>query len=589
MTSLPDLEEPSVIDDVEMQPISTRGQILIVDDVPANLVALEAALAPLRRPIVKAGSGRKALAHLLEMDFSLVLLDVQMPGMDGFETAALIRGRQRTKHLPIIFVTAHHQDDASVLRAYELGAVDFLHKPIEPSILLAKASVFVSLQDRTEELASERLQREFDAARRDYEGAALRTRMEQEQAAKEELARLNEALRRQMEQEHAAKEELARLNHALGELDRRKDSFLAILGHELRNPLAPVRTAIDLIRSHPDCPVSTRTIDILDRQTDMLTRLVEDLLDLSRITANKLELRPEPIDLRAIVDAAITTSRPAIAQRDQALSVSMPAELVPIVADQVRLIQVVTNLLNNAARYTDRGGRIEIACGIERDRAFVRVTDSGIGIPAEVLPKIFDMFVQERVRSDGSGGLGLGLTLARQLVEMHHGTIHAASAGRGAGSTFEIMLPLEGTADVVVARTRSEAIKPLARPAASPLRTVVIDDNEDARELVAELLRSRGHDVMTAEDGHQGLAMIRDHRPDVALVDLGLPGIDGLALAHELRAHCPDVCTRLVALTGYGHARDLQRTKDAGFDAHLVKPATMADILAALAPSGTAE
>jgi CheY-like chemotaxis protein/anti-sigma regulatory factor (Ser/Thr protein kinase) len=313
--------------------------------------------------------------------------------------------------------------------------------------------------------------------------------------------------------------------------------------------------------------------------------LVEDLLDLSRINANKIELRPEHVDLRLIVEAAISTSRPTIEQRNHRVTVTLGDEAIRIVGDQVRLIQVVTNLVNNAARYTDRGGQIEIACGIDGERAYVRVTDTGIGIPAEFLPKIFDMFVQERVRSDGSGGLGLGLALARQLVEMHHGTIRAESAGRGAGSTFEVMVPLAETARVAPSRTSSDSDSdsdPLERPTAPPLRTVVIDDNADARELVADLLRSRGHDVMTADNGHQGLAMIRDHRPDVAIVDLGLPGIDGLALVHELRTQCPDLSTRLVALTGYGHSGDVQRTKDAGFHAHLVKPATAAAILAAL-------
>lgn len=563
MSQSSELAIPSVVEDVETQPVSTRRQILIVDDVPANLVALEAALAPLQRAIVTARSGREALARLLDRDFSLVLLDVQMPGMDGFETAEMIRGRERTKHLPIIFVTAHHQDQAAVLRAYQLGAVDFLLKPIEPAILLAKASVFVSLQDRTEDLAAERFQREFDESRRDYEA---------------------EALRRQMQQEHAAKEELARLNEALAENDRRKDSFLAILGHELRNPLAPLRTALDLIKSQPEQPLTPRTIHILDRQTDMLTRLVEDLLDMSRINANKIELRPEPVDLRMIVEGAINTSRPALEQRHQTLSVTLGTQKVGVIADHLRIVQVITNLLNNAARYTERGGKIEVTCGIEHDRAFVRVSDTGIGIPAELLPKIFEMFVQERVRSDGSGGLGLGLALARQLVEMHRGTIDAVSAGRGTGSTFEITLPLDTADDVILARTRSDAVMPLARPSGTTLRTVVVDDNQDARELVAELLRSRGHEVLTAEDGYQGLAMIREHRPDVALVDLGLPGIDGVALVNELRAQCPDLCTRLVALTGYGHTGDVQRTKDAGFHVHLVKPASAAAILASLTP-----
>jgi signal transduction histidine kinase len=557
---------PTPIDDVTTQPVALQRQILIVDDVPANLLALEVALAPLGHSLVRAGSGKEALARLLENDFSLVLLDVQMPGIDGFETASLIRSRERNKHLPIIFITAHEHDLASVRRAYQLGAVDFLHKPIDADILLAKASVFVTLQERTEELARERMQHEFDRQRRDYE---------------------TESLRRQMHREHAAREELAQANQALAEADQRKDSFLAILGHELRNPLAPLRTAIDLIRAAPNEPLSARTLEVLDRQTAMLSRLVEDLLDISRISANKIELRPERLDLRSIVEAAIATSKPAIEKRSHTLEVKLPPARVDVVADHVRLVQVVTNLLNNAARYTELGGQITIECGAGRDRAFVRVTDTGIGIPAELLPRVFDMFVQERARSDGSGGLGLGLALARQLVDMHHGTIEATSPGRGRGSTFEILLPRADADDVLVPRTRSDAIEPLPRPAEEPkrphLRAVVIDDNADACDMLAELLRSQGHEVLTACDGHAGLALICEHRPDVALVDLGLPGLDGVALVERLRAQRPQLATRLVALTGYGHSADRKRTADAGFHAHLVKPASAEVILSTVA------
>jgi signal transduction histidine kinase len=489
---------------------------------------------------------------------------VQMPDIDGFETASLIRLRERSKHVPIIFITAHEHDTALVRRAYQLGAVDFLHKPIDPNILLAKASVFVTLQDRTEELARERMQHEFDRARRDYE---------------------TETLRRQMYREHAAREELAQANQALAEADRRKDSFLAILGHELRNPLAPLRTALDLVRATPGEPLSPRTLDVLDRQTAMLSRLVEDLLDISRISANKIELRPERLDLRTIVEAAVATSWPSIEKRAHTLDVKLPPTRVDVIVDHVRLVQVVTNLLNNAARYTDAGGQIAIECGSGRDRAFVRVTDTGIGIPPELLPRVFDMFVQERARSDGSGGLGLGLALARQLVLMHHGTIEVTSAGRGRGSTFEILLPRADSEDVLVPRTRSDAIEPLPRPVESErpqLRAVVIDDNADACEMIAELLRSEGHEVLTASDGQQGLALIREHSPDVALVDLGLPDLDGVSLAEALRTQSPQLATRLVALTGYGQTSDRKRTADAGFHAHLVKPASAETILSTL-------
>lgn len=426
---------PTVVDEYDTRPIATRQQILIVDDVPANLVALEAALEPLKRPVISASSGTEALAKLLAHDFALVLLDVQMPEMDGFETATLIRARDRTKHVPIIFVTAHDHDPATTLRAYQLGAVDFLLKPIEPAILLAKATVFVSLQERTEELATERLERELETARKDYETTALRRQMEREQAVIRELA----------------------------ELDRRKNSFLAIVGHELRAPLAPMRSAIELIQANPEPALVARAVGALDRQTNVLARLVADLLDLARINADKIELRPEPLDLRTVVESAIETCRPAIDQRRHELIVELPPHPVSVVVDQVRLVQVLTNLIGNATRYTDRGGRLSVACRTDVTRAYVTVADSGIGIPAELLPQVFEMFVQERVRSDGSGGLGLGLALARRLVEMHHGAIRAASGGRGKGSTFEIQLPLADTDAVAIPRTRSDALVPLVR------------------------------------------------------------------------------------------------------------------------------
>ena len=542
------------------QPIALRRQILVVDDVPANLLAVEAALAPLQRAIVTALSGREALARLLDTDFSLVLLDVQMPDMDGYETAQWIRKRERTRHIPIIFLTAHNYDHAAVLHAYQLGAVDFLFKPIEPEILRAKAEVFLCLQERTEELAATSMQRAFDEERRRYTAAAFR---------------------REIEREQAAREELARLNKVLADNDRRKNEFLAILAHELRNPMAPIRTALDLIKLRPDRPVTASTVDLIDRQLGVLSRLVEDLLDISRITAQKIELRPEPMDLRDAVALAVATSSPIIEARRHALTIASPAESVAIIGDHVRLVQVVSNLLNNAARYTEPGGAIRIACGMTDTRAFVEITDSGIGIPAELVGSIFEMFVQERVRSDGSGGLGLGLALARHLIELHRGAIHASSPGRGLGSTFRIELPSAGSPEALPVRKRTRDMPPLASPPGA-LRAVIVDDNDDARDLLASLLEEHGHAVQTAADGPSALALIRDVRPDVALIDLGLPGMDGFALVTTLLAECPDLSTRLIALTGYGDAEHQTRAKAAGFHAHLVKPASATAILAAL-------
>jgi len=520
------------------------SKILIVDDLPANLVAAEAALAPLSRPIVTAGSGDEALAHLLDHEFALALLDVNMPGMDGYELAQLIRSRERTQHLPIIFMTAHACNETDVLRAYKLGAVDFLFKPIVPEILRTKASVFVTLQERTEQLAAERMERDFETRRRDYETTALRRQRDRDQAAKEELER-----------------------------------FIAILAHELRNPLASLRSCIELLQEAPSRPPEARVVGALDRQTNVLVRLVDDLLDVSRIKAGKIELEPQLVELADVVDAAIAMCRRSIDTRRHEVVIEACAERVPIAADPVRLSQVVANVLGNAARYTDPGGRIAITFGTDGDDAFVRIRDNGIGIPAELQESIFTMFVQERVRSDGSGGLGLGLALARRLIEMHAGTIAVHSEGRGRGSTFELRVPRAGSPRALPVAARPEATLPRAQPA-RPLRAIVIDDNDDARELMSALLRNRGHDVLTAGDGEQAVALIREHRPDVALVDLGLPRLDGFGVVETLRRECPDLPTRLVALTGYGADADRERTRDAGFHEHLVKPVTAAAVLA---------
>ncbi len=370
-------------DDVAPQPIATVRHILAIDDTPANLTAIEAALSSLGRRVVTAGSGEAALRHLLAEDFALILLDVQMPSMDGFETARLIRSRPRCAHVPIIFMTAHDQDSSSVLRAYALGAVDFLFKPVLPDVLRAKASVFVTLQDRTEQLASEQIERSFESRRRQYE---------------------TEALRRERDRELAAKQELSHVNEALAESDKRKDSFIAILAHELRNPLAPIRSCIDLVRADPERRITEKMLDILDRQAGVLARLVDDLLDMSRIKADKIELRPERIDLFEIVESAVTTSKPLISERSHTVILDAPPSRIEVIADSIRIGQVLSNLLNNAARYTPRGGRIEISCGRADGMAFVRVTDNGVGIPIELQESIFNMFVQERVASDGSGG-----------------------------------------------------------------------------------------------------------------------------------------------------------------------------------------
>lgn len=557
------------LEDGETKPTHLRRQILVVDDVPANLLAVEVALAPLGRQLITACSGTEALQTLLDTEVSLVLLDVAMPELDGFETAALIRAREKTRHLPIIFLTAHHYEPDAIKRAYKLGAVDFLFKPIDADVLRAKAEVFIHLQDRTEELAHARFQREYETRRKEYEASALRREMDREHALNERLADANARLET--------------VNAELEEADRRKDAFIAILAHELRNPLAPIRTCAELLAHAPNKPPTTRTIDILNRQTAMMTRLVDDMLDVSRIRASKLELRPEQIDLRDIVDTAVTTSRPLIDSKKHELKLHISSQPVPITADSLRLVQVIVNVINNAARYTPAGGQIDVACWKDRDQAYVRVTDNGKGVGEDLLKSIFEMFVQERVRSDGSGGLGLGLALAKKLIEMHGGEIRASSPGKGQGSTFEIQIPLRDAYGALVPRTRTEEQAPLAKPEPAPtLRTLVIDDNDDARELIADILARCGHQVSTAADGLTGMELLATTRPDVALVDLGLPGIDGVTLVQRIREQHPDIATRIIALSGYGQEDDVVRTRQAGFDAHLVKPASIDAILKSL-------
>ncbi|MDB4963349.1 MAG: response regulator receiver sensor hybrid histidine kinase [Myxococcales bacterium] len=533
--------------------ISYGRDILVVDDNQANLVAVEAALSSLGRKLVFAHSGVEALGKLLEQDFALIILDVAMPGMDGFETAKLVRSRDKNRATPIIFVTGLSWQDDAVIRGYELGAFDFLMKPIRPEVLRAKASVFVQLQERTIELKAKADElREAQARAHERELLAQRRRFE------------SEVMERQMAQ--------------LAETDRRKDEFLAILAHELRNPLQPLQTAVEVLEHDPDKPVPPRIRGIVQRQVHHITRLVDDLLDVARFTAGKLELRRALVKLGDIVDESVTACKGAIDARKHTIDVVGGGDAVVVNGDAVRLIQVVCNLLNNAAKYTDPGGKISVRWGSTGGRGFITVTDNGKGIPADVLPRIFDMFVQERVRSSGAGGLGLGLGLVKRLVELHGGTVRADSAGPDRGSMFSLEIPLASEA-LVESNLPAAATVPAQKKS---LRAVVCDDAADLRELVADLLRLRGHDVTVVEDGPSAVKMICLERPDVALIDIGLPDMDGYEVARQIRLAVTDYKPRLIAMTGYGQASDRASAFEAGFDAHITKPASADKILRAL-------
>jgi signal transduction histidine kinase len=363
--------------------------------------------------------------------------------------------------------------------------------------------------------------------------------------------------------------ENARLYRELKRADERKDEFLAMLAHELRNPLSPIRHAVTLLKSE-DLPedVSGQALDIMDRQVDQLVRLVNDLLDVSRILRGKIDLHTEPIQLRTIVDRAVETVRPLIDEQRQALSVTVPAEPVWLNADGLRLGQAVSNLLNNAAKYTPPGGRIQVEASASENGVDIAVRDDGAGIAPHVLPHIFDLFAQaDQTIERAQGGLGIGLTVVRSLVEMHGGTVAGDSAGVGQGSTFTIRLPRAPI-------DSSEVSTPWAPAEVRPLRILVVEDNVGAATLLSRLLqRFWNHQVRVAHDGLHALEEARRFLPELILTDIGLPRMSGYEIARTLRQEPAFARTLIVALTGYGQSSDRQLSQEAGFDEHLVKPA----------------
>jgi signal transduction histidine kinase/DNA-binding response OmpR family regulator len=704
----------------------TSVAILLVDDDERNLLALEAMLSDLDLLIITSSSADDALRQVLLHEFALILLDVRMPGMDGVELAAVIRSRERTRRVPIIFLTGYDHDHDLVARGYGVGAVDFLFKPPLPAALRSKVQALVDLHRKTKEVelqaeqlraaerdAHERRLAEFRAS---IEAISLRNEMAASRRMNERLQllagvatellfrtdpieavdtvarfihhlgyeicigyqlvpetrrlRLLSVAGARTSWQHptielddsavmrtvfvdcvryvvdassdeprpawladlglsacaafpiltggkalgmllcgrrspgpVASEDLAAIQvvcdqialaterdqlmnalrehaDALSDAHRRKDEFLAMLAHELRNPLAPMRYALDMLQAgeHRD---ETRALhDVLQRQLSHLSRMVDDLLDVSRITSGKIELELENVSIQHAMLQALETSRPQLDKHSHHVEVELPQTELVLRADTTRLTQVIANLLNNAARYTDPGGHISIRAHRDGARVVLEVRDDGRGIPGHMLPRVFDLFVQaERTRDRSQGGLGLGLTLVRRLVEMHGGTVSAASEGLDKGSTFTVTLPLaEQAHDVEIAPAkRPSGTFPVVRRSGA-LTILVVEDNEDSRDLLQLLLEARGHHVDVAADGTSGLAQLLEQRHDVALLDIGLPGVDGYELVRRLREQRPDRSTRLIAITGYGQGEDRARALAAGFDEHLVKPVSVVDL-----------
>ncbi|MDY3562637.1 PAS domain S-box protein [Gemmata sp. JC673] len=371
--------------------------------------------------------------------------------------------------------------------------------------------------------------------------------------------------------------ENAQLYRTLQEQDRRKDEFLATLAHELRNPLAPVRNGVQILRAAlPPDPRLSRTLGMMERQLGQMVHLVDDLMDVSRVSSGKVVLRRERVSLRAVVDAAVETSRQLIEAARHELVVQLPPGPVTIDADHTRTVQVLANLLNNAAKYTPHGGRIVLTAEAVGGEAVVRVADTGVGIPADMLPRVFDMFTQVGTSLERSqGGLGIGLTLVRRLVEMHGGSVTVESPGADRGSTFTVRLPM---AEPALTGGGGPSAQPGAAQKQRALEVLVVDDNRDSAESLAMLLELRGHHVRTAHDGPEALRLLASYRPQLILLDLGLPGMSGYEVAGRIRQSSELRSVRMAALTGWGQEEDRRRTKEAGFDHHLVKPADVSEL-----------
>jgi signal transduction histidine kinase len=491
--------------------MSDLAKLLLVDDRPENLLALEGLLRRSDAQILKAESGKRALELLLEHEVALALIDVQMPELDGFALAELMRNVERTREIPIIFVTAGLHDRDRVFKGYESGAVDFLVKPLDPRILASKVNVFLQL--------------------------------------------------------YRQKQLLMVANAQLLEADQRKNEFLAVLSHELRNPLAPIKNSLYILnRATPGGEQARRALGVIERQATQLSNLVDDLLDVTRITRNKIRLQKQRLDLNQLVHRAVEDNRSFFERNEVRLSCELAPTPVMVNADATRVAQMVGNLLHNAAKFTSPGGRAHISVAVEAGQGVIRVVDNGLGMAPDTVAHLFQPFMQADQSLDRSkGGLGLGLALIKGLVEMHGGSIQAQSEGLGKGAGFVVRLPLDGGAapDKPAGRERGPRVR---------RRVLIIEDNLDAAESLREALELSAHEVAVAYSGPDGLDRARSFHPDVVLCDIGLPGMDGYDVARAVRQDPALRSTFLVALSGYALPEDLERAAAAGFQHHLAKP-----------------
>jgi signal transduction histidine kinase len=572
-----------------------RANILLVDDQPARLLTYEAILGSLGQNLVRASSGEEALLKLLEMEFAAVLLDVNMPGMSGFETAALLRRHPVCGKTPIIFVTGVHITDLDRLRGYEMGAADYVYVPVVPEILRGKVQVLVELYQQRRALA--KLNDELRRAHTQLEAAHAELQAEK----RLELQRLNSNLELSNAQLLSEVAERKRAESMLQEAARRKDEFISILAHELRNPLAAMQSGIEILRRPA---LSEKRLewsrDLLHRQVRHLTRLIDDLLDVSRITTGRVRLQREVLELQGVLRDALEGVRPLIEARSQRVSVAVPPDPLYVDADPVRLAQIFGNLLTNAAKYSADEAAIDVAVEAEsepRRWITVSVRDGGAGIPTEMLEKIFELFAQ----ADNAGvrgrheGLGIGLALVRALTELHGGSVHARSDGPGSGSEFVVRLPALDAAALGanrrdLAREGHSAAEPRNSPAdcvdlpaalaceakcpaVQGLKVLIVDDNVDwARGLAIHLSETSKHDVAVEHTGERGVDAAVARAPDAVLLDIGLPDIDGYEVARRLKTQLGTSAPPVIGVSGYGARADRARAEAVGFARYFVKP-----------------
>jgi len=551
-----------------------KVNILLVDDQQSRLLSYQAILKDLDQNLVCASSGAEALAKLMKDEFAVILLDVSMPGMDGFETAAMIHEHPRYERTPIIFVTGVYDSELDRLKGYKLGAVDYVAIPVVPEILRSKVSVLVelhlqrlelqylnaSLTEANSQLAQAHRQLQNEKSRE------LETVNRNLQRANDELASVNAALQTEVS-------ERLRADQALREADSQKDEFIAILAHELRNPLAPIRNALDIMSKLAiDSEPILWSRNLIHRQIIHLTRLVDDLLDISRITRGTINLTRVPVRVRLILEQALEVVQPVITENEHQLVVDCADDTLTIEGDVTRLVQILGNLLSNAAKYTNRGGRIDLQIRPAQPFVEFRIKDNGVGIAPDSIAKLFNLFTRlPETTERRHDGLGIGLALVRKLVALHDGEVSVHSGGINQGSEFVVRLPMAVTAGSSPVLNGSSE-KTTSNGAQKRFRVLVADDNLDALESLAMLLEISGHQVWKATNGEEAITAAVVHRPDIVLLDIGMPYFNGYQVAERVRTETWGQQVTLVAISGWGQAADKVRSDAAGFNFHLTKP-----------------